>query len=67
MDQFIYKYKFPYYDIPPMVFDDGMPSPILPPVDKSSFQNFSFPELEWDDPSFETEVRHRLPQQHYDN
>ena len=62
LDDFIHKYEFPY-QVPPMIFDDGMPSPILPPVDKSSFQNFIFPELEWDHPSLETEVRHRLPQQ----
>ena len=61
MDEFIYKCKNKY-DIPPMVFDLGQPSPILPP-ETSPFHNFTFPELEWDDNSIETSIRRRFPKQ----
>ena len=61
MDEFIYKCKI-RYEIPPMVFDNTLPSPILPPTDDATLNDFTFPELEWDD-SISTEIRHRLPQQ----
>ena len=59
MDEFIYKCRIKY-DIPPMVFQNEI-SPIIPP-ETSSFHNFTFPELEWDDDSIGNGIRHRLPQ-----
>ena len=56
MDDFIYKSNIKY-SIPPMYFDEDTPSPILPP---SSFNEFHFPELEWED-SLGINIRHRLP------
>ena len=59
MDDFNYKSNIKY-NIPPMFLGDDTLSPILPTPNSSSFNNFTFPELEWDD-SIETEIRHRLP------